>query len=101
MINVIASIHVKEGRLPEFIEIFKSNISKVLKEKGCLAYTPTVDFATGFPPQVLDKQVVTIIEKWENLENLKTHLVSPHMREYEEKVKDIVENVSLKVLKEA
>ena len=30
MINVIASIHIKEGRLSEFIEIFKSNIPKVL-----------------------------------------------------------------------
>lgn len=32
MINVIASIHIKEGRLPEFVEIFKSNIPKVLED---------------------------------------------------------------------
>jgi hypothetical protein len=32
MINVIASIQTKEGQLSEFIEIFKSNIPKVLEE---------------------------------------------------------------------
>jgi len=32
MINVIASIHINEGRLSEFIEIFKSNIPNVIKE---------------------------------------------------------------------
>jgi len=36
VINVIASIHVKESRLSEFVEIFKSNRAKVLEEKGCI-----------------------------------------------------------------
>jgi quinol monooxygenase YgiN len=36
MINVIASIHIKEGQLSEFIEIFKSNIPKVIEEMGCI-----------------------------------------------------------------
>jgi quinol monooxygenase YgiN len=43
MINVIASIHIKEGRLSEFVEIFKSNIPNVLEEKGCIEYVPTID----------------------------------------------------------
>ncbi|MDP3016444.1 MAG: antibiotic biosynthesis monooxygenase [Deltaproteobacteria bacterium] len=45
--------------------------------------------------------MVTIIEKWESLEALRDHLVAPHMLAYKGKVKDIVEDLSLKVLQEA
>jgi quinol monooxygenase YgiN len=101
MINVIASIHIKEGQLSEFIEIFKSNIPKVLEEKGCIEYVPTVDVPTGLPPQELNNNVVTIIEKWDSLEDLQAHLLAPHMLAYKENVKDLVDKLSLKVLREA
>ena len=101
MINVIASIHIKDGRLSEFVEIFKANIPTVLEEKGCIEYVPTVDIPTGLPPQELNSNVVTIIEKWGSLEDLQAHLSAPHMLAYREKVKDLVDNLSLKVLGEA
>jgi len=101
MINVIASIHIKEGRLSEFVEIFKFNIPNVLEEKGCIEYVPTIDVPTGLPPQELNNNVVTIIEKWRSLEDLQAHLLTPHMLAYKEKVKDLVDKVSLKVLVEA
>ena len=101
MINVIASIHLKEGRLAEFIEIFKSNVPKVLEEKGCLGYVPTIDVPTGLPPQELNNNVVTVIEKWGNLEYLQAHITAPHMLAYKEKVKGLVDKVSLKILTEA
>lgn len=101
MINVIASIQVIEGKLSKFIEIFKSNVPKVIEEKGCIEYVPTVDVPTGLPPQELNSNVVTIIEKWGSLEDLKAHLTSSHMLEYREKTKDLVEKVSIKILKEA
>jgi quinol monooxygenase YgiN len=101
MINVIASIHIKEGRLSEFVEIFKSNIPNVLEEKGCIEYVPTVDVPTGLPPQELNENVVTVMEKWDSLEDLQAHLSAPHMLAYKDKVKGIVEKLSLKVLVEA
>ena len=101
MINVIASIHIKEGRLSEFVEIFKSNIPNVLEEKGCMEYVPTIDVPAGLPPQELNNNVVTIIEKWDSLEDLQAHLSTPHMLAYKERVEDIVNKVSLKVLGEA
>ncbi len=101
MINVIASIQIKEGRLSEFLKIFKANVPDVLQEKGCLAYAPTVDLLTGIPVQDLDENTVTIIEKWESLENLQAHLTAPHMMVYKEKVKDMINEMSIKVLKEA
>lgn len=101
MISVIASVRMKTGKRSEFLEIFKSNVPKVRKEKGCIEYFPAVDVDSGLPPQSLDENVVTIIEKWESLEALRDHLNAPHMLSYREKVKDIVEDVSLKVLQEA
>ena len=79
MIYVIASIRIKEGRLAEFVEIFKSNIPTVLREKGCRQYLPTINIPTGLPSQELNNNLVTIIEKWESLEDLEVHLSSPHM----------------------
>jgi len=101
MIHVIASIHIKEGRVAEFIEIFKANIPHVLEEKGCIEYAPTIDIPTGLPPQDLNENVVTIVEKWDSLEDLRAHLTAPHMLSYKEKVDDIVEKISLKVLERA
>jgi quinol monooxygenase YgiN len=101
MITVLASIHVKEGCLAEFLGIFKENVPNVCAEEGCISYEPMVDIDAQLPPQVLDESIVTIVEQWESLDALKTHLAAPHMLKYKDKVKNIVENVSLKVLQNA
>ena len=101
MTHVIASISVKEGRLAEFLDIFKANIPNVIKESGCVEYVPTIDAPSGLSAQTCDEHVVTVIEKWKTLEDLKKHLSSPHMLAYREKVKDHVQHVSLKILMEA
>jgi quinol monooxygenase YgiN len=101
MINVLASIQIKAGKVSEFIEIFNTNVENVRAEDGCIDYYPMVDLDADLPPQVLEENIVTIIEKWESLGALRAHLKAPHMMTYREKVKDIVEKVSLKVLQEA
>jgi quinol monooxygenase YgiN len=101
MVNVIASIYVKEGKRSAFLAILKSNVANVLQEKGCVAYVPTIDLPTGLPPQELNGKVVTIIEKWNRLEDLQAHLSTPHMIRYRKDVEDLVDRVSLKVLSEA
>ena len=98
MIHVIASIQVAEENLPRFVEIFKANIPAVLKEKGCIGYDLTVDVPTGLPTQDLDQNRVTVIEKWRSLADLKAHMSAPHMLNYREKTKKLVEGVSLRIL---
>lgn len=100
MIHVIASIRVKRGQRRAFLDIFKHNMKKVKEEKGCMTYFPTVDVETGLPPQQMAPDVVTIIETWESLAALRNHLDAPHMLAYKEKVKDMVEEVTLKILEE-
>jgi quinol monooxygenase YgiN len=101
MICVIASIKVREGARDAFLRIFNENVPKVKAVAGCLEYFPTLDVATGLPVQVGDERVVTIIEKWQSVAALHEHLAAPHMLQYKEMVKDLVEEVSLKVLEPA
>ncbi len=101
MINVIASISINEGCLAEFVEVFKANVPAVLEEVGCIEYVPTVDFESGISSQSVDGAVVTVIEKWNSLEDLKAHLEAPHMLVFRERVKGLVGGVSLKILEAA
>lgn len=101
MINVIASIRIKEGKVPEFIEIFKSNLLAVREEKGCIEYFPAIDIDANLLLQNFAENTVTIIEKWASLEDLYAHLEAPHMRSYRDKVKNLIEALSLKILAEA
>ena len=98
MIYVLASIQVRPGKLSDFLGRFKANVSNVINEDGCIEYIPTIDLDAKLTPQVLDENIVTIIEKWESMEHLQTHLKASHMLSYREEVKDMVENTSLKVL---
>lgn len=102
MIFVLASIEVKPGFRDEFLKIFKNNVPTVRKENGCIQYQPTIDFASGFDAQVpCNSNLTTVIECWENLDALRTHLASPHMRAYQDQVKDMVVSMSLKIVEPA
>ena len=101
MINVIASIRIQPGKRSDFLEIFKANVPRVREERGCIEYVPAVDIEAGFVPQSVDENVVTVIEKWESLDALRDHIHSEHMLAYKDRVKDMVEDMSLKILEEA
>jgi quinol monooxygenase YgiN len=98
MICVIATIRAKAGQRNALLACIEDNLSNVHAEIGCLEYQPMVDTESSLGAQQLDENIVTMVEKWETMSNLNAHAVAPHMLEYREKVKDIVESVSLKVL---
>ena len=98
MIHVLASISIRSGQRERFLEVFKTLTPKVLQEKGCIEYNSAVDIDAKLPIQLLDENIVTIIEKWETLEALQAHLKVPHYLDYREKVKDLVDGRTLKVL---
>ncbi len=101
MIMVIASIRVKKGNMTDYLAILKTVVPEVRSERGCIEYLPAVDLDSNMPPQVLEREVVTILEKWAGLDELQAHLVSAHMLDYRDKVKNLVEKVTIKVLQEA
>ncbi|HUT34042.1 MAG TPA: putative quinol monooxygenase [Planctomycetota bacterium] len=99
MIHVIANIELKPGARDAFLKVFRALVPKVRAEAGCLEYGPTVDAKTDIRAQLpLREDAVTIVEKWESLAALKTHLAAPHMAEYRVAVKDLVVKVALQVL---
>lgn len=102
MIYVIATIEVAAGRRDEFLKHFHNVAPKVRSENGCLEYEPTIDAETPIAAQVARREnVVTIVEKWQDLAALQAHLVAPHMQEYRAQVKSLVQNVSLQILEPA
>jgi len=76
MIHVLASIKVKPGKRDILIEHLKSNIPNVIKENGCIEYNPTIDMDYHMDNQTFDENMVTIIEKWENFDTLKNHMLA-------------------------
>jgi len=99
MIFVIATAELVEGRRAEFLAAFRANVPNVLAEDGCLEYTPTIDLPTDFAAQgAARNDVVTVVEKWRDLDALQAHLVAPHMLKYREQVKEMVLGVELRIL---
>ncbi len=99
MIHVLATIQLKADVRDAYIDILKGNIPNVLAEDGCLGYEAVIDFDSGLAAQgELRDNVVVIVEKWESMAHLEAHLAAPHMADYREKVKDMVEGVGLEVL---
>jgi quinol monooxygenase YgiN len=80
MITVIAAIETKSGNCGALLAAFKELVPQVLAEKGCIEYAPMIDLETSLPGQPPPREnVVTMIEKWESIEALQAHLMSPHM----------------------
>jgi quinol monooxygenase YgiN len=99
MIYVIASVELVNGKRHEYLTEFNKVAPSVRSENGCIEYGVTADVATSIPVQEpINENIVTIMEKWTNIDALKVHLTTPHMKTYREAVKDYVKQVKIRVL---
>lgn len=99
MIHVVALITAKPGRREEILTAFRANVPAVHAEDGCIEYGPVID-ASGvgkFQTQ-LGEDTFMVVEKWETLDALKAHAVSPHMAAYAAQVKELIANRVVHVL---
>lgn len=101
MIHVIAQISIEPGRREEFLAEFHQLVPLVLAEDGCLEYGPTVDADTPISAQQTNENRVVIIEKWESVSHLEAHLDAEHMHAYRKRVKDMVAETRLQILRPA
>ncbi|MGE3313987.1 MAG: putative quinol monooxygenase [Planctomycetaceae bacterium] len=102
MIHVLATIELVPGARAEFLKEFHLLVPHVLAEAGCIEYGPAVDVTTDIGAQKLcGADVVTVIEKWESLAALKSHLIAPHMEAYRPRVKHLVKSTVLHILEPA
>jgi len=102
MIYVIATVELKPECRAAYLEVLLGNVAAVKAEKGCLEYAPTIDVQTDIAMQeTYNDNVVTIIEAWDDIAALKNHFNEPHMLAYREKVKDLIQKVTIQVLQPA
>lgn len=102
MIHVLATIEVVEGEREAFLRHFHALVPKVLAENGCISYAPAVDLETNLSAQPpMRPSVVTVIEQWNDLPSLESHLMAPHMVEFRNTVKDLVKETKVAVLEPA
>jgi quinol monooxygenase YgiN len=100
MIYVIATVSLVEGKRGEYLRELGKVIPDVRAEVGCLEYGPATDVVTDIPVQEpVNKDVVTIMEKWTDIRALKDHLKTHHMMTYREATKSAVKGLKVRILK--
>tara|TARA_B100000686_G_C15846540_1_gene505182 strand:- start:20 stop:334 length:315 start_codon:yes stop_codon:yes gene_type:complete len=100
IVNVVAKITTKPGMREEVLKIFEQNIPNVLAEDGCIEYGSTIDMeGVGNFQTTLGPDTFVVIEKWESLEHLMAHTVTPHMKTYASKVQNMLDSRAIHVLK--
>jgi quinol monooxygenase YgiN len=99
MIYVIATVTLHSDRRETFLSEVRKVSAEVRAEHGCLEYSPAIDVETGHPRQIaLRPTVVTIVERWHDIEALKAHAVAPHMLAFRKRCADMVVATDLQVL---
>src|SRR5437763_11124007 len=99
MIHVIATIRVASGRRAEFLTAFRELVPQVEAERGCIEYGPGIDIDSGLAAQpAVRNDVVTVVEKWQDLESLRRHLAAPHVSQFLEKSKELLAGLEIQVL---
>ena len=97
-VHVIAIITAKPGKRKEVLANFNANVSAVHAEDGCIEYGAVIDcegvgFAKAFGPDTF-----LVVEKWASLDHLKAHAITPHMKAYSEKNKDLLADRTIHVM---
>jgi len=101
-VHIVAVITAKPGMRDDLLEAFKNNVPAVLKEDGCIEYFPTIDTVDAGAAQTkYGSNTFVVIEKWESMAALKAHAVSPHMKAYAEKAKDMISDRVIHILSPA
>lgn len=70
MIKVVAKFFVKQNKIEEFIKLSKELIKSTREENGCIKYELFEDN--------IKNTIFSIIEEWENMSVLESHLNSEH-----------------------
>jgi len=91
MIHVIAVLTAKPGKRDALLKEFRANVPNVKAEPGCIEYGAAVDAEPGPSFQAkFGADAFVVIEKYKDMEALKAHAASPHMKAYGEKARDLL-----------
>jgi quinol monooxygenase YgiN len=98
-VHVIAIITTKPGQRDAVLTLFNANVPAVLAEDGCITYEATIDTENVGPMQTeFGPDTFVVVEKWASLAALGAHAVSPHMKAYSAKTKELLADRVIHVL---
>lgn len=98
MIYVVATIELAEGKRDRFLDVQRELLPLVRAEAGCVEYTPTVEVPLADPAKTPPRtHCIFMQERWESLPALQAHLTAPHMKDFREKVRTLIEGVKVEV----
>jgi quinol monooxygenase YgiN len=99
MIHIVCTFIVKEGKMEEYLALSKKLRAHVLLEKGCVEYTFAVEYKSPLGIQEkVQKNRVTLVEKWETKKDLAAHSASAHIREFGPKLRELRESAAARVM---
>jgi quinol monooxygenase YgiN len=102
MIYSIVTMIIKEGQMAEFLAECKKIRPIVQAENGCCMYDYTREFDTKSARQEkVDKNRITLYEKWESIEALNIHSEMPHMNDFATRIAGMRESVIIRTGTEA
>ena len=83
MIHVVAIITAKPGQRGALLDQFRNVMPLVHAEPGCIQYEPVIDLPGGLDDQQpAGPDTFIVVERWESVDALRTHVGTPHMRAY-------------------
>lgn len=77
MIYLVATLKIKPGSLPDFIDAAKLCIQETRKEPGCISY--------DMHQSMTDENTLVFVERWENQAAVDAHFVAPHFKVWRDK----------------
>lgn len=100
MLHVIAEIRLRPGARDAFVTEFLRLTPLVLAEDGCLEYAGALEVPTGIALQLpVREDVLTVVERWRDEAALAAHLDAPHMAEHRERVRELTQGTTIRVLR--
>jgi quinol monooxygenase YgiN len=90
MIQLIVTVRVRPGRVPDYVAAFTAMAPAVRLEPGCLDYDLYRDSADARFDNEVRPDTVVFCEKWDSIEALQTHTrTSVALERFRRAVKDI------------
>lgn len=89
MIIVIGRAEVDPSRIPALQPALDAMMRATWEESGCLSYSMAVENAV--------EGIVTIVERWTDIDALRAHFATPHMQAFNATIKGAARSIDVKM----
>lgn len=98
MINVVVTLEPVPGRTNDVVRELRVLLPLARAEPGCIEYDAAEDVDLALPGQPAARLgVVTVIQKWRTLEDLRAHFSAAHAVTYRSRVSGFIQCSTFRV----